>query len=78
MPSAALNGNSTVENGLQQLAKVKSFSIVDQKDPTTQRLAQCLEKNHKVFAALRDPQLLFHNHMPHVSNSPQGTEVVLD
>ncbi len=46
--------------------EIRTYSTRSLKDPTTQSLAKCLQKNHTTFSALRDPQLLFHNHMPHV------------
>jgi hypothetical protein len=78
MPPTTLTGSPPTENGHKHLASVKSYSIVEQKDSTTQRLAECLGKNHRVFAALRDPQLLFHNHMPHVRSSVEDTKTLLN
>lgn len=78
MSTTTITSSPSVEDSHKTLAGVKSYSIVSRKDSTTQRLAECLKKNHRVFAALRDPQLLFHNHMPHVSLLAQNDEPILN
>ena len=57
---------SVINGHVAGVPEIPSYSIRSLKDRTTQSLAKCLQKNHTTFAALRDPQLLFHNHMPHV------------
>jgi hypothetical protein len=49
------------------LKELPVFSINKLADDRTKTLADCLRGNHNMFTVLRDPYLIFHNHMPHVS-----------
>jgi hypothetical protein len=48
------------------LKELAVFSVAKLTDERTKSLGDCLRGNHEMFAALRDPYLIFHNHMPHV------------
>ena len=50
------------------LGDLPVFSITKLTDERTKTLRECLRGNHEMFAVLRDPYLIFHNHMPHVSS----------
>ena len=51
------------------LGELPVFSVTKLTDGRTQALGECLRGNHEKFVALRDPYLIFHNHMPHVSDA---------
>lgn len=40
-------------------------------DPRSQTLKQLLQKGHVTVAPLREPNLLLHSHLPHVSQDPR-------
>ena len=67
----APHANDDFVNGSKNttFAELPVFSITKLTDERTKTLAECLRGNHDMFAVLRDPYLIFHNHMPHVSAS---------
>ncbi|KAK9800044.1 putative MGS207 protein [Seiridium cardinale] len=51
------------------IAAVPTYRLEEFTDEPSQTLSRLLKKNHASFAVLRDPRLLFHNHIPHVLGS---------
>ncbi|KAH6986634.1 MGS207 protein [Ilyonectria destructans] len=51
------------------LGRAPVYRLIDHKDDATKTLAKLLGQNHAAHAVLRDPRLLFHNHVPHALGS---------
>ena len=48
------------------LNKAPVYRLTDRKDGPAKTLDRLLRENHASHAVLREPRLLFHNHIPHV------------
>ncbi|KAH7142685.1 MGS207 protein [Dactylonectria estremocensis] len=51
------------------LGRAPVYRLIDPKDAATKTLGNLLRQNHASHAVLREPRLLFHNHVPHALGS---------
>ena len=69
-----MNGNTPlvrlpVPSGLKDLKPAQVFDVNQQLDERSQTLARLLKQGHFSVAPLRNPKLILHSHLPHVSSS---------
>lgn len=74
MSSRVVNGNHHAEavllppsSNVSQLSLAPSQDVTNAGDERTLALKTLLDKGHITVAPLRDPQLILHSHLPHVS-----------
>ncbi|KAH8194004.1 hypothetical protein TruAng_011830 [Truncatella angustata] len=54
----------------RELDTVAVYDLTQLQDDSSKALAHLISSNHTNFAVLRDPRLLFHNHLPDALCSP--------
>ena len=63
--------------GLTELKPVPAVDVTNLTDERTLTLRRLLEEGHASMAPLRNPNLKFHTHLPHVSSPHQSEEPLL-
>jgi hypothetical protein len=69
MPSATESKHIALPKpaGLTKLPAAVHFPVEELNDERTQTLKRLLNEGHAATAPLREPNLMFHTHLPHVS-----------
>ncbi|KAH6645661.1 hypothetical protein BKA67DRAFT_527196 [Truncatella angustata] len=61
----------------RELDTVAVYDLTQLQDDSSKALAHLISSNHTNFAVLRDPRLLFHNHLPDVKCCPNPYRLAL-